>query len=229
MKTIGTRIREERNRQKMSQEQLAKKAGVTQGTIAQQEDMRIKRSKHLPEIAAALGVPLNTILYDTDRQKERITTEINVASPTAIYETDERFVYIPVYELSAALGNGRVAQHEQVSGKHSYSLKWLSQEKLNAKNLSRIKGEGRSMEPTINDGDTLLINHEEKSIIPGKVFMLRIGNETRIKRLYLQLDGRIRVVSDNIDKFQYPDEFVYPNEMPEIIGRVRDVSSTWGL
>lgn len=54
--SIGHRIKEARSALGMSQAQLAKRVGVSQGTIGHIEAGRNDTSKHLVVIAAALGV-----------------------------------------------------------------------------------------------------------------------------------------------------------------------------
>lgn len=148
----------------------------------------------------------------------------------APYETEDKYVYIPVYSgVYASMGNGGRVEHEEVSGKHSYSQAWLLKEGLEAAQLSRIQAVGRSMEPVIWDGDMLLVNRSEKIIKDGKIYAFRVGDEIRVKRLFRLMDGRVRVVSDNPDKNLYPDEHLSIDDMPEVIGRVRDRSGNTNL
>ena len=61
---LSTVIRRLREAQDMTQEQLAKKAGVTQGYIAQLES-GLKKNPSLPtlkKLARALGVPVTELL-----------------------------------------------------------------------------------------------------------------------------------------------------------------------
>ena len=61
---LSTVIRQKREQENMTQEQLAKKVGVTQGYIAQLES-GLKRNPSLPtlkKIAKALGVPVTDLL-----------------------------------------------------------------------------------------------------------------------------------------------------------------------
>lgn len=142
---------------------------------------------------------------------------------------DDKYYYIPCYTQTCGMGSGRPLQHEEITGKHSYSQSWLLAENLDPAQLCRIKGDGDSMLPTIAHKDSILVNKAENQVINGKVFAFRVGDDIRVKRLYRQMDGRVRVVSDNPDKAQYPDEFLAADDMPEIIGRVRDRSGTNNL
>ncbi len=87
-----------------------------------------------------------------------------------------------------------------------------------------MKVVGDSMRPTIFDGDVALVNTADKRIQNSRVYAVMVDGEVRVKRLYKTLDGKVRVVSDNPDKSQYPDEFLTPDHMPEMVGRVVDRS-----
>lgn len=140
-------------------------------------------------------------------------------------------IYVPFYEgVRLGSGAGGHVVHEHVDGTHSYSRDWLLKQGLDAAMLSRVRNTGKSMEPTFWDGDTLLVNRAEKVIRDGKVYAFRVGDEPKVKRLFRTVDGlRIRVVSDNPDKGQFPDEYLSIDDMPEIIGRVRDRSGSTNL
>lgn len=62
---MGYRIREVREAQRMTQEELAEKSGVSRGTISALENgtMRNTGSKTLLKLAEALGVTVDTIFF----------------------------------------------------------------------------------------------------------------------------------------------------------------------
>lgn len=142
---------------------------------------------------------------------------------------DDPLVFVPVLSVRGSMGPGSENHVERVDDHHGYSRKWLDKKGLHAPALRRIWGEGRSMEPTIFDGDVVLINTAEKKIVDGKVYAFLVGDELRIKRLYRQMDGKIRAASDNADKATFPDEFLTPDHMPEMVGRVVDRSGAANL
>jgi len=217
METIGDRVKRLREAKGMSQAQLADAAGVSQGTISQQEATPTMQSKFLPQIAHALGVDVK-VLLGIAPTAPRLDEELRP------YEVGEKYVYVPVLDVELSAGNGSSGQSEEVEGKHSYAVTWLAKEHLDVASLRRAKARGRSMEPSICDGDSMLINLAERKISNGRVYAFRVGEELRVKRLYRQMDGKVRVVSDNADKSQYPDEYLSEQDFPEIIGRVRDRS-----
>lgn len=66
-------------------------------------------------------------------------------------------------------------------------------------NMSLIKVAGDSMEPTLLDGDLVLINHSRNTVAPqGGIYAISIGSEIMIKRIQLLFpENRLRILSDN--------------------------------
>jgi phage repressor protein C with HTH and peptisase S24 domain len=53
------------------------------------------------------------------------------------------------------------------------------------------------MYPTLNTGDKVLVDTSKKDITDGKIYILRIENDLKIKRLHKLSRGRVEVISDN--------------------------------
>lgn len=155
---------------------------------------------------------------------------------TAVSEADspgDGYIQIRESQVRFAAGNGRSAHFDELqdSVPATYRQEWFSKEGINPANARRFKVDGDSMEPFLFHGDTVLVNLAETSIINGKVYALRYGEELRIKRVYRKLDGGLILHSDNPD-YLPRDEEIPPAVVEEhiaIIGRVRDKSGTGGL
>lgn len=145
-----------------------------------------------------------------------------LAEPRAPY--GDEIVLIPFVDAQLGAGPGVENGDERTLDLHQYSRAWIDKNGLHAPALRRVKVAGDSMRPTIFDGDVALVNTAERKITNGKVFAFIVDGEARVKRLFKQFDGRIRVVSDNPDKLQFPDEYLTPDHMPEMVGRVVDRS-----
>ncbi|WP_061238209.1 S24 family peptidase [Pseudomonas composti] len=143
-------------------------------------------------------------------------------------------VAISEYQVNFSAGNGHQALYEIIeeSDPAIYKLSWFRAERIKPEKCKRFRVKGDSMETTLFDGDSVLVNMEENEptkIIDGKVYALRYGNDLRIKRLFKKLDGSLRLVSDNQ---AYPIEDIAADVAQEhitIIGRVRDKSGKGGL
>lgn len=78
-------------------------------------------------------------------------------------------------------------------------------------NTNKIKGiqvDGDSMEPTLRDGDYVLID-ENINFGTNGIYAIQYGGQILIKRLQFKMDGTILIISDN-DK--YDKEVFNPNE-----------------
>ena len=75
------------------------------------------------------------------------------------------------------------------------------------------------MEPSLCAGDALLVDRSQIAVMEGKVYVLRYGDEVRVKRLFKRPDGGLKIISDN-RAFPAIDVPVHELAGVEIIGRV---------
>lgn len=61
--------------------------------------------------------------------------------------------------------------------------------------LFRVAGD--SMEPTLHDGDMIMINQGERAVHTGRVYLMRLGDELMVKRLETRPGGVLLIRSDN--------------------------------
>jgi len=85
---------------------------------------------------------------------------------------------------------------------------------------------GRSMEPRLYDGDAILFDTRETSVASdGKMYVIDWNGERFVKRLFRELDGSVRVASDNKAP-EFQDRIVRPGDGGfTVVGRVRWVGS----
>lgn len=141
-------------------------------------------------------------------------------------------VFIKEYEIHLAAGNGTVVYDEVAEGApKSYDINWLSSQGLTPEFLRRFKVKGGSMERTLFNEDTVLVNLKETTPQNDKVFALLVDGELRVKRLYTKIGGGLIIHSDNPDWVPRQEELT-PEQVEasvRIIGRVRDKSGSGGL
>ena len=78
-------------------------------------------------------------------------------------------------------------------------------------NTNKIKGiqvDGDSMEPTLRDGDYVLIDENTIFGVNG-IYAIQLGGQILIKRLQFKMDGTILIISDNT---KYQSETFNPQE-----------------
>lgn len=133
------------------------------------------------------------------------------------YEPVDDVVEIPLYDIEAAAGDGCIFDQERIVGYLPYRSDELDREGLIETELAALRVKGDSMHPTLCDGDTVIVNRAHRR--PDGVFLVRVGDALRIKRVQKMLAGSLRLSSDND---HYAPETIAPGEVDdfEIIGSV---------
>lgn len=125
------------------------------------------------------------------------------AQPNPPHERD--YALIPQYHVSGECGSGYLNGHEEVKGGLAFKRDWLARMSLKPDSLSVIYACGLSMAPTINDGEVLLVDHDQREPRDGQVFAIERDGELLIKRLARHPAGGWICRSDNPDKIRYAD------------------------
>lgn len=132
----------------------------------------------------------------------------------------DKVVMVRDLEAHASAGNGTVIYEAPENEKPlAFSHNWIHSNGWKEDDLFTMKIKGDSMQPTISDGSKVLINKGETSVIDGKIYLLRIGSEVVVKRLFSRIDGGYTVRSDNplYDDKEVPRKHL---DLIKIIGRV---------
>jgi len=130
------------------------------------------------------------------------------------------FVMVPRYDLAGSAGGGALIHSEQIVDHLAFRADWVRNALgVARKDLVLISVKGDSMEPTLSDGDLILIDTSVRTIGDSAVYALRKGDELFVKRIQHKLDGTLRVMSDNA---KYETETYDAEHAPAVIviGRV---------
>ena len=129
-------------------------------------------------------------------------------------------VQIPILEVEASAGHGALAELEAKSAQFGFDEGWLRKlTASNASKLSIIKVTGDSMEPTLNDGDEVMVDLADgQARLRDGIYVLRTDDALNVKRVAIEPKGRqISVVSDNP---AYPSWNGLERRAINIVGRV---------
>lgn len=177
-------------------------------------------------LATALNVRVEWLEYGRGEMRESARPAIAEGrTPPRSFDLNDEPGYTGVLQLTArgSTGDGDDNPHVEIRGVMAFKSAWLRANNLNQKHLDVIYANGHSMEPTINDGDVLLIDESKIEPKDGQVFAMQSESKgTIVKRLVKSdFDGWI-IRSDNPDKARYGDETLRDGEINEvrIIGRV---------
>ena len=122
---------------------------------------------------------------------------------------------IPRLPLGASAGPGTVALDPAPIDRLRFSGRWLRQQGLEPGMLSVIEVEGDSMEPTLRDGDEILVDRAPRPLRSG-LHVIRLDDVLLVKRLEPGPSGTVQVISDNS---AYP-RMERPRADVAILGRV---------
>lgn len=222
METLGQRIaRLRKARGYTSQAALGEACGweKAQARIGNYEkDKREPNLSDLRLIADALDVPLMELLEGTST-----TRATETKTPYGHVPDATEYALVPQYTAHGAAGNGQLNDHVEVKGGLVFKRAWLSRMSLKERHLHVIYVQGQSMEPTVCDGDVVLLDESQTQPRDGRIYAIRKQNgELIIKRLIQSLTGGWIIRSDNEDKRAYPDQPVTDSDIDQlsIVGRV---------
>lgn len=106
------------------------------------------------------------------------------------------WVDVPRLPLGASAGPGAVPPDEAAIGTLRFSARWLRGQGWDPAMVSAIAVEGDSMEPTLRDGDEILVDRSPRPLRDG-IHVVRIGDALMVKRLETGRPGVIVLLSDN--------------------------------
>lgn len=179
---------------------LAEFLGVNASTIAGYKQRETVPLEQCIKIAERTGVSLDWLILGKG-EPDGGTRREEPASDVA---------FVPLYDVPVSAGYGSFFEAENVAQQVPFDAVWLRREGLHAKDLVCLPIAGDSMMPSLKPTDIVLVNRAQTK--GDGVFVLRLGNALRIKRLQWLADGRLRISSDNPI---YETEYVDPEDLAD--------------
>ncbi len=134
-------------------------------------------------------------------------------------EIEQEFALIPGYNVHVSAGSGSIPLDEQPARRLAFRHRWLQYRGLNAKDLVMVYARGDSMEPTIADNDTLMVDTSDTLPQDGQIFVIRNDGHLLVKRTQVAPGQGVWLLSDNPS---YDRLLLNLRDVPdiEVIGRV---------
>lgn len=234
MKTIHERIRYAREQAGLTQPQLAEKVGVSPQAVQQWEKVEggtSPRGSRLEALSKAVNRSVVWIQFgDVPQEGSGVVASLR---PVAVWEHEhdlnqDEYVFLPALEVKLSAGDGAAVWHVDEKGqRQAFTRKWATRHCIDPECAATYVVSGSSMEPRLLDGDSIVIDYcRNDVIIDGKVYAIALNGEVFVKRLFKEIGGGVRVVSDNPDKVRYPDRVISTDLMShlQIIGMAVAVS-----
>ena len=186
---ISDNIKFYRKRARYSQEQIARKLGITQGSVSSWETGRnIPDTQTMIRLAKVLDVPVESLVSDEPRRDLDSIRVIRNAVPII----------------------GNIACGDRITPDTNHDGYADMPEGVHADFALRCNGD--SMNPTFRDGDIVLIRKQSEAE-SGQIVAISIDDETTLKHFYRQRDG-VLLIAENV---QYLPIFIPANSDREII------------
>lgn len=177
--------------------------------------LRLKKGLSQEALGELIGVQKAAInKYETGRVVNiKRTTLKNLASALGVTPADllddDRPSSVPLYE--AAAGEGRLNDGYPSD---EYKIQLEPEE-------FTVKVVGRSMEPTLQDGDVVVVSAQNVIDYPRQIALVKVnGEESTLKRVEVR-DNGIMLMGDNIDA--YPPHFYTADQVEQLPVRIEGV------
>lgn len=123
-----------------------------------------------------------------------------LGGPTHFGGPVTELVQVSVISVEASAGHGALAEMEAKSSQFGFDEKWLKRLTTSkASSLSIIRVTGDSMEPTLHDGDEVMVDLADgQTRLRDGIYVLRMDGTLNVKRIAIEPQGKmISVISDN--------------------------------
>ncbi len=224
MSTLGERLRQVRGQ--LTREQAAERLGVHPNTLQKYEgDKRVPDADFIITFSNTFNVSESWLLRGVNdaprREPDNVDEEVRILLAADAPTQDVGLVAVPFYEARAGAGALQIAWAEQPAKRL-----WLPQDiflmrGIRPNHACLMLSSGSSMEPTISDGDLLMVDMSDTSHSDG-IFVLGRDGGVLVKRLQWRSDGSLMMISDNR---AYEPETLPRDDADNLrlIGRVRMV------
>lgn len=206
-KIIGQRIMSLHEGQ--SRAAFAKELGISDSTLGNYErGDRFPDAHFLARLRGRYGVDLNWLI--TDHLEPATGTLPRVDNMLALSAEEhsrlipKEAVKLPRYDIQASAGRGTLVLSEKVEEYLTVGRDWLRRNlppwaPPNAV-VGVLEGSGDSMEPTIRDGDLIMVVQDInwRIVERGGVFVFSLDRDRLLlKRLEVMINGDLSIISDN--------------------------------
>ncbi|SDK30562.1 S24 family peptidase [Billgrantia gudaonensis] len=106
------------------------------------------------------------------------------------------YAFVPLYDAQCSAGDGAWNENCRVLTHLAFTRYSLRKQGLTPEHLSAIRVDGDSMEPVLEAGDTVLIDHTRTHIEGEGIYIIRLDDHLYAKRLQRSFDG-VAVISEN--------------------------------
>lgn len=129
------------------------------------------------------------------------------------------YIQVNVYDIEAAAGVGSVADNNDIANRLAFKKSWIrSSSNATADDLAVITVSGDSMNPTLFEGDHILVDLTAKQIKNDGIYVLRNDSMVLVKRISVNPISKLCTIKSDNNYYQ-SWEGCEPDQL-DILGRV---------
>lgn len=213
MRGVGSRLRRRAAELGLSDAEVARRVGITPRRYG-----NYVTDAREPDFATLVGICQALQMTPGEALGTRAPPTTDTATETAAAGAAE-FAQVPVFDIKAAAGDGRLVDQENELYRVAFRHQWLRQVTAAPIDmLCVIEVDGDSMWPTLSHGDHVLVDMTQTMPRREGLYVFRRDDELQVKRVSPHPEtGRLSLISDNP---AYP---TYDNIDPakvNVLGRV---------
>jgi len=141
----------------------------------------------------------------------------------------EQFDTVARHDVVGAAGDGMINLDGPPIDHLAFSKRWLAQNGISAGDSVLINVRGDSMEPSLYDGDLVMIDRRKTHLRSGQIYAFRDGDALRIKRIEIIPGTALILRSDNPKHQAEHRTGEAMNDISEnILGQIVWSGHTWG-
>lgn len=222
MSTLSERLESAlKARPELSKAGLARACGISKPSVSNWFSGKTMSldGGNLLKAAAYLGVKAEWLATGKGRMEP---PEVPAGASVGVYDEPgsldpESYIWIDRYDLKLSAGNGNAQWVVKEKDPISFRRGWFVQRRLVPEHCKAMYVRGRSMEPVLNDWDTVLIDTDDTEIVDGEVYAVVYRGSLYIKTLE-RMGGGVRLKSENpaFDPIDIPEQEL---QQLHIIGR----------
>ena len=188
MKNIGKRIKESRKAAGLSCAEIAKMLDVSPQSVYGWEAGAVPKPDRLERLAEILAVPLRWLVYGDGECRS--------------YRANGDGIVIPMLDVNASAGSGVVNYDAAVITLMTIKESWVREHAGTVQSTLRIFFvRGDSMVPTLSNGDCILVDESVSNISSDGIYVVSFDEQVYVKRFQRIPGRRLRMLSDNADRY----------------------------
>lgn len=165
--------------------------------------------------AIAKAGKVNLLWLATGEGPMSMATDVSASVQSELSD----FALIPGYNVQVSAGNGSIPGNEEPTRRLAFRHRWLKYRGLNEKDLVMVFTKGDSMEPTIADNNTLMVDTSDTDPQDGGIYVIRNDGHLLVKRTQIAPGQGVWLISDNKEYDKLLVQFDKTEDL-EVIGKV---------